>query len=247
MTDKAGADVLGELAPSGELVAAINFGNPVLAQRDAATGTPQGVSAELASELGRRLGVQVRFLTFETAGRVADSAVTGAWDLAFLAIDPQRAGTISFTAPYVVIEGAYMVQRESPLQAVEDVDRKGIRIAVGEKTAYDLFLTRTLKHAELVRAPSSVAALDLFLRDRLDCAAGVRQPLVQFAAAHPNLRVMAGRFMQINQAMAMPKGRPAAAVYLTAFIEEMKSSGFVAAALARSGQRDAQVAPASGQ
>lgn len=246
MIEKVEAVVQRELTPSGELCVAINFGNPVLAQRDAVTGVPRGVSAELARELGRRLGVQIRFVGFETAGQVADTATTGTWDVAFLAIDPQRENTISFTAPYVIIEGTYLVQRQSPLQMIDDVDRKGIRITVGGKTAYDLFLTRTTKHAELVRAPDSNSALDLFLREGLEAAAGVRQSLVKFAASHPDLRVMEGRFMKISQAMAIPKGRTAATAYLTTFIEEMKASGFVADALANSGQLEAQVAPALG-
>jgi len=236
-------DVIAALAPGGSLRAAINFGNPVLAQQDPATGEPRGVSAELARELGRRLGVPVAFVTFDTAGKVVEALKTGAWDVAFLAIDPVRAAEIDFTAPYVVIEGTYLVPSDSPLQTVSDVDREGVRVAVGRASAYELFLTRTLRHATLVRTSTSAAALDLFLADRLEAAAGVRQPLVGFAAAHPDVRVMADRFMVIEQAMATPKGRAAGAAYLRTFIDEMKVSGFVARALAASGQADAAVAP----
>jgi polar amino acid transport system substrate-binding protein len=238
-------DVLNDLAPAGRLKAAINFGNPVLAQKDPATGGPRGISADLATELGRRLGAPVEFVAYETAGQVSDTVGTGAWTICFLANEPARAVEIAFTAPYVVIEGTYLVRSESPLRRVEDVDQDGVRVAVGHKTAYDLYLTRTVKHAELVRAPNSAAALDMFLEEKLDAAAGVRQPLVRFTQSHPDLRVMDGRFMAIEQAMGVPRGREAGARYLRRFIEEMKASGFVAAGLRRSGQDEALVAPPS--
>jgi polar amino acid transport system substrate-binding protein len=237
------ADVLKDLAPAGKVVAAINFGNIVLAQKDPVSGEPRGISADLARELARRLGVPIAFVTYDTAGKVSDAVGTGAWTMCFLANEPARAAVIAFTPPYVVIEGTYLVRAASPLRRVKEVDRDGVRVAVGHKTAYDLYLTRTVKHAELVRAPDSEAALEMFLKEGLDAAAGVRQPLVRFAQAHPDLRVMDGRFMAIEQAMGVPKGRDAGARYLTAFIEEMKASGFVAAGLQRSGQGDAMVAP----
>jgi polar amino acid transport system substrate-binding protein len=236
------ADTLRDLAPTGKLRAAINFGNPVLAQKDP-TGEPRGISADLARELARRLGAAVEFSTFDTAGKAFEVVKAAACDIGFLANEPARAAEIAFTAPYVVIEGTYMVRADSPLRTVDEVDREGVRIAVGDKAAYDLYLTRTLKHAQLVRAPSSAAALDLFVQEKLDAAAGVRQPLVKFAAAHAGVRVMDGRFMAIEQAMCMPQGRAAGARYLRAFVEEMKASGFVATGLERSGQGDAMVAP----
>jgi len=241
--DGAPPDAVASLAPSGRLRAAINFGNTVLAQKDPATGAPRGVSAELARELGRRLGVPLDFVTFDAAGKVFDALQAGAWDIAFLAIDPVRSAGIDFTAPYVVIEGAYAVPADSPRHAIADIDRAGVRVAVGRGSAYDLYLTRALKQAQLVRAPSSPEALDLFLRDRLEVAAGVKQPIVAFAAAHPAVRVIPGSFMAIEQAMGTPKGRPAGLRYLRRFVEEMKASGLVAAALERSGQADAVVAP----
>src|SRR5439155_2453932 len=230
--------VRSELAPSGKLRAAINFGNPVLAQKDPATGEASGVSVDLARELGRRLGVPVELVTFDAAGKVFDALKTGAWDIAFLAIDPTRAAEIAFTAPYVVIEGTYLVPADSPLRTIGDVDREGVRVAVGNKSAYDLYLTRTLKRAEIVRAPTSPAAIELFVRDKLEAAAGVKQPLLQFAKTNPNVRVMDGRFIAIEQAMGTPKGREAGARYLREFVEEMKASGFVATGLERSGQGD---------
>jgi len=232
-----------ELAPTGKLRAAINFGNPVLAQKDPATGEPRGVSVDLARELGRRLGVPIELVTFDAAGKVFEALKKDAWDIAFLAIDPARAAEITFTAPYVVIEATYLVPADSPLRTIEDVDRDGVRVAVGNKSAYDLYLTRTLKRAQLVRVPTSPAAIDVFLKDKLEAAAGVKQPLVQFAKTHSNVRVMDGRFMAIEQAVGTPRGREAGARYLRGFIEEMKASGFVAQGLERSGQGDATVAP----
>ena len=232
-----------ELAPTGKLRAAINYGNPVLAQRDPATGQPRGISADLARELGKRLGVPVEFVTFDAAGKVFDAMGSGVWDVAFLAIEPARSAQIDFTAPYVIIEGVYVVPMNSPLRSVGDVDREGVRIAVGNKSAYDLYLSRTLKRAQLVRAPTSPAAVELFVKDRLEAVAGVKQPLAQFAKSDPNVRMIDGRFMAIEQAIGTPRGREAGARYLRGFVEEMKASGFVAAGLARSGQVDAVVAP----
>lgn len=243
MAQTAPPDVVKELAPSGTLRAAINFGNTVLAQRDAAGGAPRGVSGELARELAKRLGVPIAYVTFDAAGKVFDALKAGAWDIAFMAIDPVRSEGIQFTGPYVVIEGVYAVPMNSPLQTNEDVDREGVRIAAARGSAYDLYLTRTIKRATLVREPSGPQALEMFRRDRLEVAAGVKQPIIAFAKQHPDLRVIPGRFMVIEQAMGTPKGRDAGVRYLRAFVEEMKASGFVAAQLAASGQGDASVAP----
>jgi polar amino acid transport system substrate-binding protein len=245
MADTVPRNVVTELAPSGKLRAAINFGNIVLAQKDPAGGDPRGVSGELARELAKRLGVPVEYVTFDAAGKVFEALKAGAWDVAFLAIDPVRAAEIEFTGPYVVIEGAYVVPADSPLKTNEDVDREGVRVAVAHNSAYDLYLTRSLKNAKLVRESSGPRALELFRKDRLEVAAGVKQPIVLFAKEHPDMRVIPGRFMVIEQAMGTPKGREAGVRYLRAFIEEMKASGFVAKALQASGQIDAAVAPPS--
>lgn len=224
-------EIIGDLAPTGRLRATINFGNPVLAQKDPTTGEPRGVSVELAHELGRRIGVEVELVTFDTAGKAFAALQSRACDVGFLAIDPVRAADLVFTAPYVIIEGTYLVRSASPLRSIEDFDHAGIRIAVGKNTAYDLHLSRTLKHATLIDAPTSAAAIALFMQDVLDAAAGVRQPLLAFAAANPGLRVIEGRFMVIEQAMTMPKGRDAGAAFLKAYIDDAKGSGFVAKAL----------------
>ena len=245
MTATAKADALADLAPTGKLRAAINLGNSVLAQKDAATGQPKGITPDLARELGRRLGVPVELITFDAAGKVFDAAKSGAWDIAFIAIEPVRAGEIEFSAPYVIIEGTYMVPKDSPLKVIADVDRPGVRIAVGLKSAYDLYLTRTIKNATIVRAPvgGGKAMIDMFVNDKLEVAAGVKQPLLDYAKDHPEVRVMDGHFMEIQQAMGTPKGRLAGAQYLRAFVEDVKASGFVAEAIKRSNQSSASVAP----
>ena len=243
MTDGISPGLVAELAPKGRLRAAINFGNSVLAQPDPAGGPPRGVSAELARELARRLGISIDYVSFDAAGKVFEAAKAGLWDVAFLAVDPVRAAGIDFTAPYVVIEGVYVVPHDSALRTVADVDRDGVRVAVAEGSAYDLYLTRALKHARLLRQPSGPEALEMFVKDRLEAAAGVRQPMVAFAQANPETRLIPGRFMAIEQAMGTVKGREAGVAYLRTFIEEMKASGFVARALEASGQGDASVAP----
>jgi polar amino acid transport system substrate-binding protein len=242
------AAALKDLASTGKVRAAINFGNSVLAQKDAATGQPMGISVDLAKELGRRLGVPVELITFEAAGKAFEAAKNGQVDILFVAIEPVRAAEVEFTAPYVLIEGAYMVPVGSPLKQIEDVDRSGIRIAVGLNSAYDLYLTRTIKNATIVRAAvgGGRAMIELFNNDKLEVAAGVRQPLDAYAKTDPKVRVMEKPFMEIRQAMGTPKGRTAGAKYLQTFIEDMKASGFVAAALKRSNQT-ATVAPPGGK
>lgn len=239
---QAPADVVKDLAPTGKIRASINLGNMVLAQKDPASGALQGISVDLARELGKRLGVPVELVPFDAAGKAFEGLKAGKIDVVFLAIEPVRANEVAFTAPYVLIEGVYMVPKDSPLKTVADVDREGVRIGVNTASAYDLFLTRTLKHAKLIRGEDGIA---LFVKDGLDAAAGVKQPLVEYAKTHPAVKIMDGRFMEIQQAMGTPQGRDAGARYLRGFVEEMKASGFVADALKRSNQPDAAVAPPS--
>lgn len=237
------AAALAELAPTGRLRAAINFGNPILATR-AADGTPRGVSVDLAREAGRQLGLPVDLVTFPAAGLVVDAVKQRSVDLAFVAIDPVRGADMDYTAPYVIIEGAYLVRQGSPLQANADVDRAGTRVVVGKGSAYDLYLQRALKAASLVHAPTSPAVVDQMLAQQLEVAAGVKQQLQADAARLGGVRLLPGRFMVIEQAMAVPKGRAAAQAWLSGFIEEQKASGAVAAALRRHGIEGAAVAPA---
>jgi polar amino acid transport system substrate-binding protein len=238
------AGVVADLAPSGKLRAAINLGNPILAVRDASAREPRGVSVDLARELGRRLGVPVELVVFESAGNVVAGQKAGAWDIAFVAIDPARASEIHFTAPYVVIEGSYLVPERSPIRTNAEVDRTGVRVVVGAGSAYDLYLSRELKHATLVRAPTSPAVTDMLVAQGLDVAAGVRQQLDADAKRVTGVRLLDGRFMVINQAMAMPRGRDAGANYLDAFVEDMKANGFVAKSLQTNGIAGATIAPA---
>ena len=238
--------VIADLAPTGKIRAAINFGNPILATRDPSTGEARGVSVDLSRELARRLGVPVELVTFNSAGRVVDALKVGAVDVGFVAIDPERAVDISYTQAYVIIEGAYLVPRDSPIRNNGEVDRSGIRVVVGAQSAYDLFLSRELKQATIVRAPTSPAVTDVLVTQKLDVAAGVKQQLEADARRLPGLRLLDGRFMVINQAMGTPRGRDAGAQYLGEFVEDAKASGFVAQALARNRIEGAVVAPSSG-
>ncbi len=235
--------VLKDLAPTGKLRAAINFGNGVLAQKGP-NGVPRGVSVDLARRLGERLGVPVELIHLQAAGKSFEALAAGTADVGFIAIEPARAADVDFSPAYILIEGTYLVRKDSPLKDVDDVDKPGIKIGVGLASVYDLYLTRTLKNAELVRAKvgGAAAGIPVFIDQQLDAAAGVRQPLDDYAKEHPEYRVMKGAFQDIRQAMAMPKGRPAGLAYLRRFIEDMKANGFVADSLKLSGQ-DAPVAP----
>jgi polar amino acid transport system substrate-binding protein len=229
--------VLAELAPGGVLRAAINFGNPVLAQQNS-EGAPQGVSVALAKALAAELGVALEMITFDAAGKVFAALEEGGWNLAFLAIEPVREEQIAFSKPYVIIEGTYLVKQDSPFNDVADLDQPGLRLAVGKGAAYDLFLSRSLKHATLERAATSAAAVDLYIEQQFDAAAGVRQPLEQIALKDPGYRVLPGAFTEIRQAMAVPRGKTSASAYVADFVERQLASDFVRGALLASGQTD---------
>lgn len=232
-----------DLAPTGKLRAGINFGNAVLAGKDPKTGEPRGVVVDLAQELAKRLGVPIEVVPFDSAGKMADAAKSGAWDVAFLAADPGRAAEISFTAPYAEIESTYLVLAGSPLKTMADVDRPGVRIAVSAKSAYDLHLTRALKHAELVRVPGVHPSYEYFLAHKLDALAGVRPALVAYSEKHPGSRVLEGSYSSVGQAVGTPKAREAAAAYLHTFVEEAKASGLIARLIEKNKARGLTVAP----
>jgi polar amino acid transport system substrate-binding protein len=237
--------VSSDLAPAGKLRVGINYGNPVLAAKDPASGELRGVAVDLARELARRAGLPVDLVAFESAGKMVEGLRAGAWDIAFLAVDPDRAAEISFTAPYIEIEGTYLVPAESPIHSIAEVDRAGMRVGISANSAYDLFLSRSLRLAQAVRAPDPSAAFQLIVEGKVDVVAGVKQHLVANAEKLPGARVLDGRFMAIQQALGIPKDRQAGAAYLREFIEDVKASGFVAQAIANAGIRGVSVAPSA--
>ncbi|WP_418121351.1 transporter substrate-binding domain-containing protein [Variovorax sp. 160MFSha2.1] len=233
-------------APSGTLRASINLGNPILANKDAATGEPVGVSIDLAREFARRLGVAIELVVFEKAAASVDAVKNEKADIGFFAIDPARSEGLLFTAPYVLIEGSYLVPDASALTDNAQVDANGNRISVGAGSAYDLFLTREIKAAEIVRLQGAGPALAALRSGEVEVAAGIRQMLEGEAKRAPGVRVLPGRFMVIQQAMGTPASRGTEAqALLAAFVEEMKASGFVADALKRHRIEGASVAPAA--
>ncbi|MBN3845661.1 ABC transporter substrate-binding protein [Paraburkholderia sp. Ac-20342] len=231
-------------APTGTLRASINLGNPILANLSPQSGEPAGVSVDLARAFAQRLGVPLELVVFDAAGKSVEAVSDERADFGFFAVDPKRGETIAFTAPYVLIEGVYLVREASPIRSNADVDYPHNRVAVGKGSAYDLFLTRELKAAQIVRAPTSPTVVQTFLEQTLEVAAGVRQQLEADAAKTSGLRLLDERFMVIRQAMGVAKSRgERAAEELREFVEEMKRSGFVAQALERHRIAGASVAP----
>jgi polar amino acid transport system substrate-binding protein len=232
-------------APVGRLRASINLGNPILAHRDAATGEAGGVSVDLARALGRELDLEVELVLFEKAMLSVDAVRSEKADVGFFAVDPARSDGLRFTAPYVLIEGSYLVPDRSPMHDNADVDDARNRVAVGQGSAYDLFLSRELQAAQVERVANAPAVLQALKTGQVEVAAGIRQLLEGWAGDDPSLRMLPGRFMVIQQAMGLPAGRgDAAAEALAEFVERSKSSGFVAEAMARHGIEGASVAPA---
>ncbi len=230
--------------PTGRLRASINLGNPILANLEPSTGEPCGVSVDLARAFAEQLGVEVELVVFDSAGKSVAAVSEGQADIGFFAIDPARGAGIGFTDAYVLIEGCYLVAEDSPIRSNEAIDREGVRVTVGRGSAYDLFLTRELQHATIVRAPTSPTVVDTFMAEKLEVAAGVRQQLEADLARFPGHRVLPERFMLIRQAMGTQKVfGEAARQYLAQFVEEMKANGFVEQALRRHGINGASVAP----
>jgi polar amino acid transport system substrate-binding protein len=235
--------VLKDLAPGGTLYAAINTGNPVLVQQGKA-GELSGVTVDLSHEMGRLLDVPIELVPYSGAGKVFEAAGSGAWNVAFLAIDPERSRGIRFTEPYVIIEGTCIVRSSSQARTLQDLDRPGMRISVVKGAAYDLYLTRTLKHAQLLRKSTFEEQMDLFVSEELEASAGVRQPLEAFARDNKGYRVFEGRFTEIRQAMGIPQGRKAGSAWVDEFLDEMKRSGYIEQAFARAGQLGVTLVPA---
>lgn len=233
----------GALAPTGVLRATINLGNPILACQDAGQ-PPRGVSVDLAQLLANRLGIDLELIVVDGAGKAVSIVERQDADIGFFAIDPLRGQGINFTTPYFLIEGCYLVREASAILDTASVDRPGVRVAVGKGSAYDLFLTRELQHAQIARAPTSPTVVEMFMEMELDVAAGVRQQLESDARRIPGLRLLPERFMLIQQAMGLPKARGQLAAYLLGeFMQEAKATGFVSEALKRHGIEGATVAP----
>jgi polar amino acid transport system substrate-binding protein len=235
--------VISELAPSGVLRAGINMANFLLVSGTGPAGEPEGVAPDMAREIASRLGVPVAYVPFARPGQLADAAGQGVWDIGLIAAEPARAQAIAFSPAYAEIEATYLVPAGSPLTTIAEVDRPGVRIAIAERSAYDLFLSRHLAHAELVRAPGLDASYELFVRDQLDALAGLRPRLLQDVEKLPGARVLDGRFTAVQQAVGTAKGNEAGAAFLRDFVEEAKASGLVARLIERHGVRGLSVAP----
>lgn len=231
-----------ELAPTGKLRVGINLSNFLLTRTDPGTGEHGGVAVDLGRELARRLGVPAEIIAYESPGKLADAAKSNAWDVGFLGAEPQRANEIDFTAAYVEIEATYLVPPGSPIRTIDEVDRPGVRIAISGKSAYDLYLTRNLKHAELVRETGMDNVFRRFVDDRLDALAGLKPRLITDQQNLPGSRILDGRFTAVQQAIGTPKGRPAGAQYLREFAEDVKRSGLVAQLIEKNNVRGLAVA-----
>ncbi|MFW1843610.1 transporter substrate-binding domain-containing protein [Acinetobacter pittii] len=228
------------IAPTGVLRVAINLGNPVLARMDNQNKLV-GVSVELAKLFAEFVGLPYKLITFNAAGKVFEALDNNVWDLAFLADEPKRAEKIAFSNPYVIIEGTYLVKKDSNFNSVSDIDRSDIRISVGHGAAYDLFLSRTLQNAELIRTDTSASAIDYFVDGNVDAAAGIRQPLYRTSLAYPNFKVLNDSFTQIRQAMAVPKERTYAAKIVENFVEVQLRQGEVRRLFDLDGQSDVSI------
>ena len=232
-----------ELAPTGKLRVGINVQNFLLVNKERMDGEYSGVAMDLGRELGRRLGVPVELVPFDTAGALADAVKLGAWDVAFLGNEPARANEIAFSAAYLEIEAGYLVPAGSPIRTIEDVDREGVRIAVSGKSAYDLYLTRTLKRATIVRVQGIPASYTRYVDQKLEALCGLKPQLDTEAQKVPGSRVLDGQITGVQQAIGTPVARGAAAKYLREFAEDAKASGFVARAIEKNEVRGIKVAP----
>jgi len=232
-----------ELTPNGKLRVGVNLGNFLLVSKDAATGELRGVVPDLAAELARRLGTTAELISSPGAGQVADGAKAGTWDVGFIGAEPQRAQEIAFTPAYLEIPATYLVPAGSLVKSIADVDRPGIRIAVAARSAYDLYLSRNLKHAQLVRAEGIPASYELFVKEKLDVLSGLLPRLSTDVARLPGARILEGKFTAVQQAIGTPKARTAAALYLAEFVADIKATGLVARLIERHGVKGVNVAP----
>jgi len=233
MTGQISPDTQKDLAPTGKLRVGLNYGNFLLVLRDKPDGTPQGIAPDLARELAKRVGVPVEFVKFDAAGKLADGVKSGAWDVAFLGNEPQRAAEIAFSSAYLEIPVTYLVPAGSPIQSLADIDKKGVRIAVADKSAYHLYMMRELKNAELVSADGIDGSYKLFIDSKLDALAGLKPRLLTDQQKNPGSRVLDGQLTTVQQSIGTPKSRESAARYLREFALDVKKSGFVKDAIER--------------
>jgi polar amino acid transport system substrate-binding protein len=238
-------EIIAQLAPTGVLRAGINLSNFLLVTSRAADGTPQGVAPDMARAVADRLGVPIAYVPYPRPGELADAAGSGAWDIGLIGAEPQRAEKIAFSPAYAEIEATYLVPAGSPIATLADADRPGLRIAVAERAAYDLWLERNIRHATLLRAPSIQGSFDLFQAEKLDALAGLRPRLIADQAALPGSRILDGRFMAVQQAIGTARANEAAAAWLHGFVEDAKASGLVAELIARHKVQGLSVAPAA--
>jgi polar amino acid transport system substrate-binding protein len=235
-------ELAGALAPSGRLKVGLNYSNFLLVLGDDAKGEPRGIAPDLGRELARRVGLPMEFVKFDAAGKLFDAVKAGQCDVGFLGAEPQRANEVDFTAAYLEIPVTFLVPAGSPIRTIADIDREGVRIAVSERSAYDLYLTRTLKKAQLVRAKGIPASYDAFMSQKLEALGGLKPKLVEEQARTPGSRVLEGQVTGVQQAIGAPKGRTAAAQYLREFAEDIKRSGLVARTIEKHGVRGVTVA-----
>ena len=227
--------VRAELAPTGVLRAGINMSNFLLVTSTAPNGDPVGVSPDMAREVAKRLGVPLKLVPFKTPGELADAAVEDVWDIGNIGAEPERAKTITFSPAYVEIEATYLVPAGSPIQSIDEVDRDGVRIAVSARSAYGLWLSANIKHAQLVTAQGLDASFNLFIEQKLDALAGLRPRLVEDVKKLPGAHILEGKFTAVQQAIGTKPDRKAAAAFLRDFVEEVKANGFVASLIEKHG------------
>lgn len=227
------AELVKELAPTGALRVGINLSNFLLVTGKAANGDPEGVSPDMGAEIARRLGVPVKYVCYKTPGELADAADRNEWDIGNIGAEPQRAEKIAFTTAYVEIEATYLVPAGSRLTTLGEVDRPGVTIACGARTAYGLWLERNIKQATIKWAEGLDASYDLFVNDKLDVLAGLKPKLLSEVKKLPGAKILDGRFMAVQQAIGTHRRNAAAAPWLQAFVDETKASGFVAGLIAK--------------
>lgn len=231
-----------DLAPSGKLRIGLNYQNFLLVKGDGADGEPQGIAPDLGRELARRAGLPVEYVKFDSAGKLFDAVKAAKCDVGFLGSEPQRAAEVEFSPAYLELPVTFLVPAGSPIRSIAEIDREGVRVSVSERSAYDLYLTRSLKKAQIVRTPGIPASFDTFVREKLDALAGLKPKLVEEQARLAGSRILEGEVTSVQQSIGAPKGREAAAKYLREFAQDVKRSGFVARAIEKHNVKGVRVA-----